>query len=75
MVAGAIVLELGDLRKVGGVNQQQAGDRARRGNDHNQQNEQGVANKFQPVTAWLGWSIGRGCRFFDNAFHVLTMPA
>ena len=69
------MLEFGDLRQVGGVDQQQAGDRAGRGNDDNQQNEQGVADELQPVTARLGCGIGRDCRFFDNAFHVLTMPA
>ncbi len=54
MVAGAIVFELGDLRKVGGIDQQQAGDRAGGGGEHNQQNKQRVADELQPATARFG---------------------
>ena len=52
MVAGPVLLELGDLRQVGGVNQQQARSRSSHRSHDDQQDEKGIADEFPPD--WSG---------------------
>ena len=67
--AGAIVLELGHLRQVGGVDQDKAADCAGGRGEYDQQNEERIANQLESDTARLLRGIGCDGRFFVNALH------
>ena len=66
---GAVLLEFGDLRKIGGVNQQQARSRAQSRGHHDQQREEGIADKLAPGVRRFRRGFGADGRIFYIALH------
>src|SRR5215472_4269264 len=70
--AGAIMFELGDLRQVGGVDEDQPADGAGECGNDDQKREEGIANQLQTETGRRWRNFCDDGRVFDNALHEWT---
>ena len=73
--ARPVVLKLGYLGKVGGIDQQKAGECADCRSQQDEQNKERIANEADTDATWVVGRLGRDGKIFDLALHEKPRPA